>query len=226
MPGPLSRTETSWPPSAERATTSWTLPDCGVNFTALREEVEHDLPDRALVAPELGRLSAEAEGQLDALGLGADLDHAPAVLGDIDERHRLLVELVLAGLDAREVEELVDEVEQVLAGRVDVARIFLVLRHAVRAEQLRLQHFGKADDGVERRAQLVAHRREELRLGDVGLLGVTARLVRHLARFLELVDERVLLGLVHHRLELGAVKLAGEDRRRRSRPPTTTAASA
>ena len=81
----------------------------------------------------------------------------------------------------------------------------------VRPEQLRLQHFGKADDRVERRAELVAHRREELRLGDVGLLGVAPRLVRHLARFLELVDERVLLGLVHHRLELGAVKLAGEE---------------
>ena len=65
--------------------------------------------------------------------------------------------------------------------RVDVAGIFLVLRHRVRAEQLRLQHFGKADDGVERRAELVAHRREELRLGDVGLLGVAAGLVRHLA---------------------------------------------
>ena len=182
-----------------------------MNFTALREEVENDLPDRPLVAPEPRQVVGRSEGQVDALGLGADLDHAPAVLGDIDERHGLFVELVLAGLDAAEVEELVDEVEQVLAGGVDVARVLLVLRHGVRTEQLGLQHLGEADDRVERRAQLVAHRREELRFCDVGLLGVTPGLVRHLARFLELVDERVLLGLVHHRLELGAVELAGEE---------------
>src|SRR5207249_5118641 len=33
------------------------------------------------------------------------------------------------------------------------------------------EHLGEADDGVERRAKLVAHRGEELALGPAGLLG-------------------------------------------------------
>ena len=40
----------------------------------------------------------------------------------------------------------------------------------MRAEQLGLHHFGEAEDGVERRAQFVAHRRQEARLGEIGAL--------------------------------------------------------
>ena len=46
------------------------------------------------------------------------------------------------------------------------------------------QHLGEADDGVERRAQLVAHGGEEPALGGVGALGFGARIL-----------ERLLLGL-------------------------------
>ena len=45
------------------------------------------------------------------------------------------------------------------------------LSRAERAEHARLHDLGEADDGVERRAQLVAHIGEEFRLGLVGLLG-------------------------------------------------------
>src|SRR6185312_8429496 len=191
--------------------------DDALNLALLRreldriaEQVEQHLPDRPLVAPELRQIVAVVEGELDALGLGADLHHAPAVFGDIDQRHRFLVELVLARLDAAEVEKLVDEVEQVLARAMDIAGIFLVLRYLVRPQQFRLQHFRKADDRIERRAQFMAHRGEELRLGDIGLLGVPPRLVRHLSRFFELVDQLVLFGLVHDLFELRIVKLPGQ----------------
>ena len=86
----------------------------------------------------------------------------------LHQRHRFLVELVASGLDARQIEDLVDQVQQVNAGVVNVGRIFLVDRHGVRAENFALHHLGEAEDGVERRAQLVAHLREEARLGDVG----------------------------------------------------------
>ena len=46
-----------------------------------------------------------------------------------------------------------------------------VFFRAQRAEHAAAHDFGKADDGVERRAQLVAHIGEEFRLGLVGFLG-------------------------------------------------------
>src|SRR3546814_19609669 len=46
-----------------------------------------------------------------------------------------------------------------------------VLRVIERPEGLRRHHLGKADDGVERRAQLVAHMGEEAGLRPAGRLG-------------------------------------------------------
>src|SRR5579883_411374 len=51
------------------------------------------------------------------------------------------------------------------------SRMSLMSGHAGGAEDLFLDRFGEADDGVERRAQLVAHRREEFGLGPIGGLG-------------------------------------------------------
>src|SRR2546421_514850 len=53
---------------------------------------------------------------------------------------------------------------------MNVAGVFFIGRYRVRTEHLALHHFGKPEDRVERRAQLVAHLREEARLGDVGRL--------------------------------------------------------
>src|SRR3546814_12481875 len=58
-----------------------------------------------------------------------------------------------------------------LRALVDVGGIALVLRAAERAQQLALHDFREADDGVQRRAQLMAHVGQELRLGAVGELG-------------------------------------------------------
>ena len=79
------------------------------------------------------------------------------------ELHRLRIELELAGLDLGEVEHLVDEAEQVRAGAVHALQR---LQRLLRAEARRVgdHHLGQPDDGVERRAQLVAHAGDELRL--------------------------------------------------------------
>ena len=86
----------------------------------------------------------------------------------------LAVQFHLAGLDLRQVEDVVDQRQQVLAGGVNpleigdeplLARVLGVL----------LQHLAVADDGVERRPQLVAHVRQELTLGAVCVLGALPR---------------------------------------------------
>ena len=56
------------------------------------------------------------------------LQQMVAILDHARERHRLLVELVAAGLDARQIENFVDQAEQVHAGIVDVVGIVLVGR--------------------------------------------------------------------------------------------------
>ena len=71
-----------------------------------------------------------------------------------------------------------DQVEQMDAALVDVLRVFAIALLAQRAQQLALQHFGEADDGVERRAQLMAHRGQELGLGAARQLGPLHRLMQ------------------------------------------------
>ena len=60
------------------------------------------------------------------------------------------------------------------------------------AEQLRLHHFRKAENGVERRAQLVAHRGEEAGLREIGFLGAPARHVAVDLGLFEFGDQFVL----------------------------------
>ena len=113
-----------------------------------------------------------------------------------DERGQLLAERALSRLDAGEVEDVVDDPEQMLAARMDVVEIGLVGLVADRPEHLAAHQVGEAENGVERRAQLVAHRGQELRLRHVGRLGAPPRLVGHGLRLLELGEDRVLLGAV------------------------------
>ena len=76
---------------------------------------------------------------------------------------------------------------------MDVVRVFLVDRVLVRPQDLRAHDLGKAEDGIERRAQLVAHGGEEAGLRLVRFLGARSRLVGNRLRLLELGDQSVLL---------------------------------
>ena len=102
--------------------------------------------------------------------------------------------------------------EQVHAGIMDVAGIFLVDRHRMRAENLALHHLGEAEDGVERRAQFVAHLREEARFRDIGGFGAMPRLVGDRLGLLELADQRVLFGARFQRRQRGRVQAMGKER--------------
>ena len=68
-----------------------------------------------------------------------------------------------AGFDLGEVENVVDQAEQVLARTLDLLEIGND-RFLSEIGHVFLKNFAVADDGVERRAQLVAHIGEELRL--------------------------------------------------------------
>ena len=68
-----------------------------------------------------------------------------------------------AGLDLREIEDVVDEVEQIGAGGVDVpGELDLLVGEVARGVSGEL--LAEDEDGIERRAQLVRHVRQELGL--------------------------------------------------------------
>ena len=135
----------------------------------------------------LGELAAVAENIEQALlELGAVGAHAAEVFGRpnferiavllgqrdderahlFEQRHDFDVfekDVHLAGFDLRQIENVVDQAEQVPAGAFDLLEVgnesFLS-----EIDCVFLENFAVADDGVERRAQLVAHIGEELRL--------------------------------------------------------------
>ena len=87
------------------------------------------------------------------------------------------------GLDLGEVEDVVDDAQQRVAARADDLGELALLGGQLGVEQ----QAGHADDGVHRRADLVAHRREEGALRLCRRLGLLARAFE-LAEVARLVD--------------------------------------
>src|SRR3546814_6548687 len=92
--------------------------------------------------------------------LGARRDEAHAGLDHREQRGVLLRDAQAARLGPGELQDVGDQGEQVLAAAVDVLGVVGVARRH-RTHGLAGDHLGKAQDGVQRRAQLVAHQRQE-----------------------------------------------------------------
>src|SRR5262249_39228336 len=109
--------------------------------------------------------------------------------------HSLGVEFELACFNLREVQDLVDEAQEVGAGGIHTAqRLYGLFRPGAR--RVAYHHLGQADDGVEGRAQLVAHAGEELRL--------TLARLRQLAAFvLDFVEQPHVLDRDHRLVSKG-----------------------
>src|SRR5262249_6197815 len=77
--------------------------------------------------------------------------------------HGWWFELELSRLDLRQVDHLVDEAKKVSSSAVHALQRLLRL-FCAEARGVFDHHFGQTDDGIERRAKLVAHAGYELRL--------------------------------------------------------------
>jgi hypothetical protein len=123
----------------------------------------------------------------------------------------------LAGLDLRQIEYVVDQAEQVLAGFPDLHEVGqeLVLAKVV---GLLMQHLAIADDRVQRRPELVAHAGQKLALRLGGLHRLIARRRHFLLSAFELgdlgveADRATVLGLAFVDLDPAAVALTMEQR--------------
>ena len=125
----------------------------------VREQVEQHLPQPRRVADDRrpARSSSTRQPSSTPFSDGARRDDVERALDALAQVERLALELEPAGLDLREVEDVVDDVEQRVAARADDLGELALLRRQLGAEQ----QAGHADHGVHRRPDLVAHRREE-----------------------------------------------------------------
>ena len=104
----------------------------------------------------------------DAAGFGYRIDHEPAFLQDIDQRHRFPRQRQLAGLDHRQVEDLVDQFQQIPSCLDDLLQPFIL--DVGRRRRAGLHQLGEAQDRIQRAAQLMAHAGQKIRFREVGFL--------------------------------------------------------
>src|SRR5215510_3073790 len=123
-----------------------------------------------------------------AAAAGTQFQKMVTVLDNRDERYGFLLELIPASLDARQIENFIDQTEQMHARVMNIGRIFPVGRNRMRAEYLSLHDLGETKNSVKRRAQFVTHLGKESRLGDVGGLGTPTRFVGDRRRLLQFSD--------------------------------------
>ena len=137
-------------------------------------EVDQHLAEAVAVADDPARHAGGHEGgDLDALALrfrGQELDDALDEGVQIERRGD---DVDAPGLDLGEVEDLVDERQEGLAGGLDGVRVGGLLG-AERGVEDEVRH---AEDAVQRRAELVADRRQEARFRLAGRFRLAARLL-------------------------------------------------
>ena len=145
----------------------------GGELDGVGEQVLEDLLEALRVADQRARqVGVEMHVERQVLVFG----HVPEVAIDgvaqAGERDFLDLDRDRARLDLREVENVVDQVQEVRAGRVDVAGEIDLLGQEVAAGVVG-QLLAEDEDRIERRAQLVGHVGEELGLvlGGEGKLG-------------------------------------------------------
>ena len=143
-------------------------------FDGIGDQVQQHLLHGAGIEPVLRDVAIDAELDLQPGVLGAAGHEAQHSLGHLHRIDVFLRQREPAGLDLREVEDVVDQRQQMLAAFMDIAGILPVMPVAQRTEHLGDHHLGEAEDGVKRRAQLMAHIGQEFRFRAVGDFGLVA----------------------------------------------------
>jgi hypothetical protein len=131
--------------------------------------VEHD-PRQVVLEDLLDR---------DALLARLQVKQRARLVRDLRQRRQLLPQLAFAGLNAGEVEDVVDDPQQVLPARMDVVEVVLVFGVADRPKHFAAHQFREPENGVERGSQLMAHVGEKLGFCHVGGFGAPPRLIRN-----------------------------------------------
>ena len=147
-------------PSSMRTATS----PRSVNLKALDEEVLEHLPQAMRIGRDRRRQRVvEVDGEREALVVRERLERLEHGVAQLGERELGDLDVDRVRLDLGEVEDVVEEREEVHARGADDVRVLdLALREVPVGVVLEL--LGQHQQAVERRAQLVGHVRDELRL--------------------------------------------------------------
>ncbi len=152
----------------------------------VRQQVAQHLQQPLLVGVQRGgQLRGDPYGEVQALLRGQRPESGLHVVDELDERDARRGDVHLARLDLRQVQDVVDQLQQVRAGAVDGLGELHLLRREV-ALGVVGEQLGQDQQRVERRAQLVRHVGQELALvahGDRELFGA---LLQHLPGLLDL----------------------------------------
>src|SRR6202011_2202389 len=156
-------------------------------FDRIADEVEQHLGDAAFVPPAGRQIGSKLDVQGNLFLQCQGLDQAEHGLHDILERIIGKGEAELPCLDLGEVKHVVNQAEEVLAVALDALKdgAHLLRRLPINVVNNEL---GIAEDGVERRSQLVAHIGEKLRFVLACFLKLAAfflKLSRTLEQFVE-----------------------------------------
>ena len=176
----------------------------GRELDGIAQQVEQHLAQTLFVDRQHVRhIRRDLQLKRHALFFRLDPDDVGNAIEEVDGRHRHREQLELAGFDAGQVQDVVDQEQQMLATAVDgvQAHVLALGQHITDFEQLGIAH-----DGVQGGAQLVAHAGQEGALGLVGHFG-TVLGVAQLARALTHHVFEVLLMA----LQLFAAILQGRD---------------
>ena len=160
-------------------------------------EVEHDLLEGARVAGQCWQVLRRICDEIDAVFPRFQCDQIAAIDQGRTRRERFRRDFEIAGFHLGHVENTVDHTQQVLTGIVDELGILLATCGVQHQCLFPGDHFGEADDRIQRRAQFMAHDGEETRLGGVRCFRGTAR------KFKRLLLELALRDVTHRGDDLG-----------------------
>ena len=135
----------------------------------VREIVVENLGELCGIGHDGPQAAIDVDPDLDTFLGGERVQDIARFTDDPSQLDRLRPELHLARLHLREVQDVVDELQQVARAGQDVPKVFLVLGRDG-ADLAVVHELGEADDAVERRPQLVGHVGQELALCTVGAI--------------------------------------------------------
>ena len=162
--------------------------DSGGDFAAVGEldgvadQVDQNLPKPVGVPDQsIGHVGLDEGHHLQTLGMGAQGQAFHHGVHPVAQAELRLLQVQPPGFDARKVQDVVEQGEQSVGRRLHGLQIGPLL-----GDQVRVQHqLRHAGDAVDRRADLVTHRRQELALGPAGPLRLSGHLVGSVGLALE-----------------------------------------
>ena len=176
------------------------------------DEIAQDLPEAKPVHHHRrADLGVDMVAQLKALAARTARVRSLDGGSQLDEGNRLGADFELACLHLREVEDVVDDPLQRMAGLLDGIQ----RRAQFRVQRRQVDQLEDAEHAVQRRADFVAHRRQELSLGEVRVVRDFLRQVKTLLECL--ADGDILDRAVHPRHDASGVHVGHHDDLHRQR---------